>query len=454
MQFKTRTPSSNLAARAGRWSAQHRKAAIWGWLALVVAAVMIGGTLGTKTLSNDQSGVGESGRAQQTFAKAFPDSASETVLVQSGRAKAVDRRSGPPSVASNAGSIASGSYATSRGRTTGARPASGSPPTVTRRSSTSRSRTPTGSTPRRRLTWRSTPWPRRGGPIRASVSRRSAPRARKRRSASISDDFQRAELTSLPITLLILVIVFGALVAAGVPLLLALTAVAATIGLIGAISEISPVAETINSVVLLIGLAVGVDYSMFYLRREREERAAGKGERASLEAAAATSGRAVLVSGFTVMAAMAGMYVAGDPTFASLATGTILVVAVAVVGSLTVLPAVLAWLGDRVERGRVPLVRRLSGKGGGGGPWAAITKRVLRRPLVSALVAGGVLVALAIPAFSLKTADSGADALPRNLPIVHTYDRIQAAFPRWVLTGQRGGERHRSLVAAGEGGDE
>src|SRR6185312_15792947 len=127
-----------------------------------------------------------------------------------------------------------------------------------------------------------------------------------------------------------------------------------------------PVAEQINSVILLIGLAVGVDYALFYLRREREERAAGAGERASLEAAAATSGRAILVSGFTVMVAMAGMYIAGDPTFASFATGTIIVVAVAMVGSLTVLPAVLAWLGDRIEKGRIPLLGRRRGGGTSG----------------------------------------------------------------------------------------
>ncbi len=430
MQLGTRTPSSNLAARAGRWSAQHRKAAIWGWLALVVAAVMIGGTLGTKTLSDDQSGVGESGRADQTLAKAFPESASETVLVESAHAKAgepafhgavdgVERR------LSRLGFVrdVQGPYDPG---------ADGERISADGHSALIDFKIPD--------TNRIDPKQKVDVALNAvATARRAHPgfrieeigsaSAENAVSASISDDFQRAELTSLPITLLILVLVFGALVAAGVPLLLALTAVAAAIGLIGPISHISPVAETINSVVLLIGLAVGVDYSMFYLRREREERAAGRGERASLEAAAATSGRAVLVSGITVMAAMAGMYVAGDPTFASLATGTILVVAVAVAGSLTVLPAVLAWLGDRVEVGRLPLVKRLSADGERGGLWSRITERVLRRPLVSALIAAAVLVALAIPAFSLKTADSGADALPRNLPIVHTYDRIQAAFP-------------------------
>ena len=141
------------------------------------------------------------------------------------------------------------------------------------------------------------------------------------------------------------------------PLLLAITAVAAAISLIGPISQIWPVDEAISSVVLLIGLAVGVDYSMFYLRREREERARGRSEEAALEAAAATSGRAVLVSGITVIAAMAGMYFGGAATFISFATGTIMVVAIAVIGSLTVLPAVLSKLGDRVNKGRVPFLQ-------------------------------------------------------------------------------------------------
>ena len=137
--------------------------------------------------------------------------------------------------------------------------------------------------------------------------------------------------------------------------------------------------------ILLIGLAVGVDYSMFYLRREREERAGGASEDAALETAAATSGRAVLVSGITVAAAMAGMYFAGAATFDSFASGTILVVAIAVVGSLTVLPAVLAKLGDRVNKARVPFltppqdrVKRESRL------WNAILNPVLRRPGIAA----------------------------------------------------------------------
>ena len=139
------------------------------------------------------------------------------------------------------------------------------------------------------------------------------------------------------------------------PLLLAITAVVATTSLIALPSQFIPVDEQIAEVILLIGLAVGIDYSLFYLRREREERAAGRSERAALEAAAATSGRAVLISGITVMIAMAGMFLSGDKTFMSFSIGTMMVVAIAMIGSLTVLPALLGRLGDRVEKGRDPV---------------------------------------------------------------------------------------------------
>src|SRR5256885_5657506 len=208
-----------------------------------------------------------------------------------------------------------------------------------------------------------------------------------------------------------------------------MTAVLATIGLVGVVSHISPVDSSINEVILLIGLAVGVDYSMFYLRREREEREAGRSEGAALAAAAATSGRAVLVSGLTVMLAMAGMYLGGSPTFTSFATGTIIVVAVAVVGSLTVLPALLAWLGDRVEKGGVPIVKNQPWNAGEGAVWSRILNPVLRHPLVSAAAAAGVLVVLAIPTLHIHTATPGTDTLPQNLSVIKTYNQVQRGFP-------------------------
>ena len=185
--------------------------------------------------------------------------------------------------------------------------------------------------------------------------------------------------------------------------------------------------------VLLIGLAVGVDYSMFYLKRERQERAAGRSRRAAIEAAAATSGRSVLISGLTVMMAMAGMFLVGDRTFSSLALATILVVAVAVVGSLTVLPALLSRLGDNVDRPRIPLIRRLHRDDGEGRFWGTIVDHVLRRPALSAGIAAAVLLALAAPALSLQLAAQGPESFPQSLDVMKTYSRMQQAFPGTAL---------------------
>src|SRR5437868_10806062 len=346
------TPS--LAARAGRWSAQHRKKAIWGWLAFALVAFMIGGALGTKTQTNAQSGVGESGRAARTLDGAFPKHQVEQVLIQSNGATATDpafraavgdvqRRLSAvpytkafesPYTSGNAGQIsADGHSALLRFEIAGDENQAAN---------------------RVGATLNATAAAQAANP-KFTVEQVGDASINKQLNDSINKDFSRAFVTSLPITLVILLIAFGALVAASLPILLALTAVLATIGLVAVTSQYSPVDSSINEVILLIGLAVGVDYSMFYLRREREERTSGRSPEASLEAAAATSGRAVLVSGLTVMVAMAGMYLGGASTFTSFATGTIIVVAVAVVGSLTVLPALLAWLGDRVEKGCIPI---------------------------------------------------------------------------------------------------
>ncbi len=174
---------------------------------------------------------------------------------------------------------------------------------------------------------------------------------------------------------------------------------------------------------------------MFYLKREREERRAGRSKEAALAAAAATSGRSVLVSGSTVLVAMAGMFFTADATFASFGVATMTVVAVAMLGSLTVLPALLSKFGDKVDRGRVPFVHRLRRDGGEGRIWSAIIDRVLRRPLLSAVLAGGLLVAIAVPAFQLQTAQPSIDTFPQKL--LGTYNRIKAAFP---------GEENGSIV--------
>jgi uncharacterized membrane protein YdfJ with MMPL/SSD domain len=416
----------NIAARAGRWSARHRRTAILGWLAFVVASLAIGGAVGVDTLSDEDSGVGESGRADKVLHESFPERTEESVLVQSesGRASdpafraAVDDTVGRLERAKHVRDVASPYDDPGRISADGRSALvefeiGGDPETATDRIDPALAATAAAAKAHPEL----------------RIEQFGDASADKAIGEQFDDDFKKAELTSLPVTLIILVIAFGALVAAGVPLLLALSGVAATIGLLGPVSQIAPVDESVNSVILLIGLAVGVDYSLFYLRREREERAAGRSEQASLEAAAATSGRAVLISGLTVMIAMAGMYLAGAPTFQSFATGTILVVAVSVVGSLTVLPAVLSKLGDRVDKGRVPGVARLKARAARNGLWSRTVDRVLRHPLRSAAISGGLLVALALPTFTMETSVPGVDGLPQDLPVVQTYDRIQAAFP-------------------------
>src|SRR5512146_459435 len=155
-------------------------------------------------------------------------------------------------------------------------------------------------------------------------------------------DFRKAEVTSIPVTLILLLLVFGALVAAGIPLLLAGTAVISAISLLAIPGHWLPVSGTTSSIVLLVGMAVGIDYSLFYLRRVREERAKGHTTRVALQTAARTSGRAILVSGLTVMISLAGLFLTGIDVFSGVAIGTMLVVGVAVAGSLTFLPALLS----------------------------------------------------------------------------------------------------------------
>ena len=265
------------------------------------------------------------------------------------------------------------------------------------------------------------------------VAEFGAASANKALAKAYISDAQKAEYTSVPVTLVILVLAFGALVAAGVPLLLGVTAVIATLGLIAPLSHLLPVSPgQLDAVVALIGLAVGVDYSMFYLRRKLEERRAGHSNESALARAAATSGRAVLVSGLTVTTAMAGMFLTGNAVFRSLAMGTMLVVAVAVVGSVTVLPAVISKLGDNVEKGRAPLIARRRERGHSR-VWAYVIDRVLRVPGLSLVLSAGLLVALAFPALRMHTVDPGFAGLPTNLPIMQTYARIQQAFPGGAL---------------------
>ena len=229
-------------------------------------------------------------------------------------------------------------------------------------------------------------------------------------TSNTGNDLQRAEQLSLPVTLIVLLIAFGALVAALVPVMLAATAVVAAFGLLGPISQLFPLDSSVKTVVLLIGMAVGVDYALFYIVRSREERLRGASTREALQRTSRTSGRSVLIAGTTVAIAMAGQFVVGSDIFNGIAAGTIVVVACAVAGSVTVLPALLQLLGPRVDRGRIRFMPQLA-TAGESRVWAGLVDRVLRRPVLSACLSGGLLVALAVPALGLHVAKPSSQAL-------------------------------------------
>ena len=244
----------------------------------------------------------------------------------------------------------------------------------------------------------------------------------------LGDDFKKAELLSLPLTLLILIAVFGALVAAGIPLILALTSIIAAFGLASLASNVFPQTENLSSILLIVGMAVGVDYALFMLRRSRDERRRGAAVRESVLIASATSGRAVIVSGLTVAVAMAGMLLAGDSTFTSLGIASMLVVATAVLGALVALPALLVLIGDRVDRIRIPFLHRLR-RDEGSRFWGAVVPRVLARPRLAFGLAAGTLIVLAIPALGMNTRLTSDTDLPRSIPVMRSYDALTAAFP-------------------------
>src|SRR5215218_3766740 len=419
------TKPNNLAARMGRWSADHWKTATFGWLAFVVVAVFLGGAVGTKFIDPNAPGPGESGRMDEILDAGFKQPAGESVFIESRSLRATDPafRAAIKDVVADVSSLdavqnvrsphiaENGQAALVEFQIRGdADDAVDKIDSVLAKVDEAQKAHP-----------------------EFFIGEFGDASSVKAVETAFADDLTKAGLLSLPITLIILVIAFGALVAAGIPLLLALTAVFATFGLIALPSHILPVANEAPALVLLIGLAVGVDYSMFYLRREREERAAGRSERAALEAAAATSGRSVLVSGLTVMTAMAGMFLTGDEIFASFGVATILVVAIAMLGSLTVLPALLSRLGDRVDRIRIPFVSRQRRDDGEGRIWGGIVDRVMRRPRLSAALAAGLLVVLALPALQLRMAKPGVETFPKSLSAVQTYDRMQTAFPANVV---------------------
>jgi RND superfamily putative drug exporter len=421
----------NLAGRAGTWSARHRAAALFGWLAFAAAAIVVGSFVGHVQMKDSEYASGEAARALELLDRGgLVRPASENVLIHSTLYDA----GSPFFVATVAETI----------RVLAAQPNVTNIQDPLFKQHGGGQVSPDGHTALVQFDVRGDPDKAKVKvePILAAVAKIAAANptftvrevgdasATFEIDKSFSKDFKNAELLTIPITLVILLAAFGSLIAAGLPVVLAFSAVLASLGLYSvATHAASGDYDSTSAVILLIGMAVGVDYSLFYLRREREERAYGQTSSAALRRTASTSGQAVLISGVTVLIAMAGMFIAGNKIFTSMALGTILVVFCAIVGSLTVLPAILAKLGDRVDLGRIPLVGRQKHAASESRFWGAVLDRVLRRPAASLLVAGGLLVAAAAPVVGVHTKLPGFTDMPKGLPIVQTYQDLVDAFP-------------------------
>ncbi|MDT7845357.1 MMPL family transporter [Streptomyces justiciae] len=419
-----------LAARAGGWSARHRWAAVGIWVLFVVLAMGLGSAAGRVDVDESEGLKGETHTAARIVKDAgIEEPAGETVLVQAkdGGLKATDAE-----------------FRAAVNAVVQAVDATGKVTDVTSPYDTDTvSKDGRSALVQFDMKGDAETAGERVEPVLDAVAKVQKDHGdlrieeiggasmQKTFDDAFGDDFQKAEYSAVPVALGILLIAFGALVAALLPVALALTAIMATMGLMGVISHVMPMGDVANSVMLLVGLAVGVDYCLFYLRREREEREAGRDAQTALRIAAATSGRAIIVSGVTVCVAMAGMLFTGIADFEAMGLASLIVVAVAMIGSITVLPALLSLLGERVEKGRIPFLRRRKRNGNGESRlWTAVLSGVLKRPMVSVVVAAGALLAIAAPALGMKTQNLTLDQeFGDSLPIVQTYDRVNAAFP-------------------------
>lgn len=435
-----RGPLQRLVGAAARLAQRRPKTIVALWLVLIVGCVAAGSMAGTKSLTSVQSEVGQSAQADKLIDHAgLRDPAAESILIQSAESaktqaatQALEARLRKlHQVTSVTGPAQSAALSRDGGRTVLVQATMrGDPDNADDHvapllaATAAVQHTHPGTT----------------------LQEAGDGSANKALNDLINHDLSHAEELSLPITLIILVLAFGALVAAFVPLLLGLTAVAGALGALGVVSHLAPNSDSTSAVVVLIGLAVGIDYSLFYIRREREERRGGLGparrrrggsDASALDAAAASVGRAILISGVTVMVALAGLLITGQGDFVSMGLGTIVVVLIAVIGSLTVLPAVLALLGDRVDRGRVPgyrwlrarRARREAAKGRRVGAWAALARLVTRSPMAALVTAVCVLGAIAVPTLQMHTSDLDVNDMPQNLTVVKATEAIERAFP-------------------------
>ena len=417
---------TNLAGRAGRWSAAHWKSATFGFLGVAIAALVVGMAVGKVVLTDSEQASGETAKAENILQHAgFNTPATESVIVQS-KTEKVDNDAFSSAVAGvvqtlsnlkNVRNIQNPLDPNQSGLISKDRHSALIQFDIAGKARDSDTKV--------QPMLDAVEQAQAGNPS-FTIAEFGQASANHVLQNTFNQDLKRAEYTSLPLTLIILLIAFGALVAAGLPVLLAFAAVLAATGGNTILSHVIHTSDATTSVILMIGLAVGIDYSLFYLKREREERRAGRSPHDALLRTARTSGQAVLISGATVLVAMAGMLIAGNAIFTTIGIGTMIVVAAAMVASLTVLPALMHRLGDKVNAGRIPFMGRHPGEERF---WNAVVGRVLRRPGVSLALATSLLIALTLPALSLHTKLPSFTDLPRSLKIVRTYEKMQAAFP-------------------------
>ncbi|HEX5166557.1 MAG TPA: MMPL family transporter [Thermomicrobiales bacterium] len=257
------------------------------------------------------------------------------------------------------------------------------------------------------------------------------------------EDLGSAEMFGLPIALLILVVVFGALVAAGVPLVVALSSIAVAMGISTIIGQIHPLSDIVMNIIVMIGLAVGIDYALFIVERYREERRHGAAKHDAIAIAGGTATKAVVFSGMTVVIALAGMFILPISVFRSLGIGAMIAVVVSVAASMTMIPALLALLGDKIDWPRRRkydtltaeqiAANRFHDDSIHGGFWGRITKTVMARPVISAVLAIGILVAAALPYLDLKTGQTGIESLPES-EVKSGYEILSEKFYAGILS--------------------
>jgi len=241
-------------------------------------------------------------------------------------------------------------------------------------------------------------------------------------------------MIGIGVALVILLVVFGAAVAAGLPIILALLSIFVAVGATALVSNVMEMSEFIVLIITMIGLAVGIDYSLFIVQRFREERGRGREKIEAITTAGATASRTVFFSGMAVAIALAGMLIMPDPVFQSFAVGAILVVSVTVLAALTLLPAVLGLLGDRVNWLTLPFIGRRGEAESTGGVWGWITKVVTAQPVISVVLTAGLLIAAAVPLLNINLGNVGISSLPEDSNQRHAFDVLNEEFSDGVLT--------------------